>query len=306
MDNETRESTSGESTVPNSSELDSPTSATCGLVMPISDTPGYNPGHWIEVRSILHEALDPAFHVRMVSESEDVTFIHKTIVQNLYENDLVVCDLSGKNPNVMFELGIRLTFDRATVIVIDDETAISFDTGVIEHIIYPKSLRFREIVEFKEKLARKSAETLRASRFTEGYSPFLAHYGTFKLSVLPSQTVSPDQLVIEKLDEMSRSFSTLRREVKSLKSRTSDLPNLNRVLASKVVWMDGASSEDAHTAQEIIRSLHPGLRTNVTFRPDGQPGVRVQRPGDLDAVGWDTLLDIASQIASQYPQVTQD
>src|ERR1019366_7659753 len=101
--------------------------------------------------------------------------IHKTIVQNLYDNPLVICDVSSKNPNVMFELGIRLAFDKPTIIVKDDATTYSFDTASIEHIPYPRDLRFGKIVEFKAKLAGKVAATLEASK-DPGYSTFLKNF----------------------------------------------------------------------------------------------------------------------------------
>ena len=76
----------------------------------------------------------------------------KEIIQNLYENPGLVCDVSGKNPNVMFELGLRLAFDKPTIIVKDNKTSYSFDTSAIEHLEYPRDLRFSKIVEFKKTL----------------------------------------------------------------------------------------------------------------------------------------------------------
>jgi hypothetical protein len=34
----------------------------------------------------------------------------------------------------MFELGMRLAFDKPTVIIKDDKTDYMFDTGIIEHV----------------------------------------------------------------------------------------------------------------------------------------------------------------------------
>ena len=56
-----------------------------------------------------------AFDPRMVSDSDEVSVIQKRIVQNIYNNPIVVCDVSGKNANVMFELGMRLAFDKPVV-----------------------------------------------------------------------------------------------------------------------------------------------------------------------------------------------
>lgn len=80
----------------------------CGVVMPISAVDGCNESHWSDVLDILSEAIEEAgFDPNLVSNADDVGIIHKRIIQNLYDNPVVVCDVSGKNPNVMFELGMR-------------------------------------------------------------------------------------------------------------------------------------------------------------------------------------------------------
>ncbi|HMY40859.1 MAG TPA: hypothetical protein PK011_16155, partial [Marinagarivorans sp.] len=96
----------------------------CGIVMPISSIDGCNEAHWADVLEIINESIEDAgFYGELVSNADDVGIIHKRIIQNLYENPMVVCDVSGKNPNVMFELGMRLAFDKPTIIIKDDKTA---------------------------------------------------------------------------------------------------------------------------------------------------------------------------------------
>lgn len=86
----------------------------CEIVMPISTIDGCTEAHWSDVMEIINEAVEDAgFEGELVSNADDVEIIHKRIIQNLYENPIVVCDISGKNPNVMFELGMRLAFDNA-------------------------------------------------------------------------------------------------------------------------------------------------------------------------------------------------
>ena len=95
----------------------------CGIVMPISGIDGCGESHWKDVMSIIKESIDNAdFESNLVSNADDIGIIQKRIIQNLYENPIVVCDVSGKNPNVMFELGIRLAFDKPTIIIKDDKT----------------------------------------------------------------------------------------------------------------------------------------------------------------------------------------
>ena len=107
----------------------------CGLVMPISAIDGLPESHWAEVLSLISEAIEKAgVTPNLVSNADDVGIIQKRIIQNLYDNPIVMCDVSSKNPNVMFELGMRLAFDKPTIIVKDDKTTYSFDTSPIEHL----------------------------------------------------------------------------------------------------------------------------------------------------------------------------
>jgi hypothetical protein len=77
--------------------------------MPISAIDGCSESHWSDVLDIVSEAVEmSSFVPNLVSNADEVGIIHKRIIQNLYDNPMVVCDVSGKNPNVMFELGLRL------------------------------------------------------------------------------------------------------------------------------------------------------------------------------------------------------
>jgi hypothetical protein len=137
---------------------------TCGVIMPISSIDGCPSEHWLEVLSLIKDsAIDEGFEVSLVSESEEMGIIQKKIVQNIYTTDVVVCDVSGKNPNVMFELGMRLAFDKPTIVIKDNKTDYSFDTSPIEHLQYPRDLRFSKIIEFKDSLRKKLRAAINGS-----------------------------------------------------------------------------------------------------------------------------------------------
>ncbi|HDI3186118.1 TPA: RNA helicase, partial [Vibrio cholerae] len=174
------------------------TNSLCGLIMPISAIDGCNEQHWLDVKQILTEAIElSGYSANLVSYADDVGIIQKRIIQNLYENPIVVCDVSGKNPNVMFELGMRLAFDKPTIIVKDDKTSYSFDTSPIEHLEYPRDLRFKKIVDFKDELAKKIKATVEKSNTDPGYTTFLKHFGTFTVAKLDSKEVSKEDYIIE-------------------------------------------------------------------------------------------------------------
>lgn len=175
----------------------------CGIVMPISEIDGCNELHWKEVYSIVSQSIDKAgFKPNLVSNSDDVGVIQKRIIQNLYDNPIVVCDVSGKNPNVMFELGIRLAFDKPTIIIKDDKTQYSFDTSPIEHLEYPRDLRFAKIVEFKDKLSEKIIQTYKKSTTDENFSTFLKHFGSFKVAKIETEVVSKEDFILDEIKNL--------------------------------------------------------------------------------------------------------
>lgn len=194
--------------------------------MPISAIDSTTADHWTEVKNIIIEALEnieePKFITNLVSDADEVGVIQKRIIQNVYNSDIIVCDVSAKNPNVMFELGLRLAFDKPTVIIKDDKTDYSFDTGVIEHIGYPRDLRFAKIVDFKKKLAEKVQKTYAASLKEPKHSPFLGNFGEFHVASIPQTAVPADAFIVEMLSDIQQDIRLLkRREIRVTPGRQS-------------------------------------------------------------------------------------
>lgn len=184
----------------------------CGVVMPISAIDGCSEMHWSEVLAIVSEAIEcVGFQANLVSNADDVGVIQKRIIQNLYENPIVVCDVSAKNPNVMFELGMRLAFDKPTIIIKDDKTSYSFDTASIEHLEYPRDLRFSKILDFKARLSEKVRATLEKSMRDQNYTTFLKHFGEFKVAKIERREVSGEEYILDELRAMRSQLHRLER-----------------------------------------------------------------------------------------------
>jgi hypothetical protein len=100
--------------------------ATCFVIMPIST---FKP------------ALERAHYDLIPPTAAGADIIHASIIKNLEEADLVLCDISTLNPNVFFELGIRTSLDRPAALVRDNFTSqIPFDTSSINTHTYDASL----------------------------------------------------------------------------------------------------------------------------------------------------------------------
>ncbi|MGG4196127.1 hypothetical protein ABEW50_22035 [Paenibacillus jamilae] len=210
-------------------------SLSVGIIMPISPIDNCSADHWSDVRNIITEAIESISEyectAKIVSDADDVGVIQKRIVQNIYSSDVIVCDVSCKNANVMFELGMRLAFDKPTVIIKDDITSYSFDTQIIEHLGYPRDLRFSRIVDFKKNLANKIVSTYKSSLNDPEHSTFLKNFGTFKVAAVQEAAVPRDDLLIDMLSELHSEVSGIKSQLKNpnkLKlNNSADNSNLN-------------------------------------------------------------------------------
>jgi len=161
---------------------------TCGIIMPISGSDGYTADHWNDVKNILEEVInDIGYTPKLVSDADEIGIIHNRIVTNIINNPIVVCDVSSKNPNVMFELGLRLAFDKPTIIIKDNETNYNFDTSPIEHLTYPRDLRYTVINSFKARLKSKLQGTISKAEADPNYSTFLKHFAQYKPKIVTEE-----------------------------------------------------------------------------------------------------------------------
>ena len=107
------------------------------VIMPFTKTPTRNAEQLDsffdnEIRAPL-EAADLKYKY-LVQKSGDSFNINEKIIKDLYYADMVICDLSGNeaNPNVMYELGIRLALSNKPVLLIREKhgkNKIIFDIG---------------------------------------------------------------------------------------------------------------------------------------------------------------------------------
>ena len=210
----------------------------CGLIMPISQLEGLPPAHWDEVKEIISSTVEdipePKFTARLVSEGDDAGVIHKRIIQNVYTDDIAICDVSGRNANVMFELGMRLAFDKPTVIIKDDQTPRIFDTDVIEYVTYRRDLRYASMESFKVKLAAKLAATYQLSLTDHDKQSFLKSFGTFKVVKLDEASESSDRAILTMMGQMQRQIGRL----------TSATRSRDDALKIRAPLIDGLADDD--------------------------------------------------------------
>ena len=115
----------------------------CFVIMPIADMPGYSTGHFTRVYEyLIKPAVKKAGYKPVRADDTSKTdYIVVGIINNIIESELLICDLSGKNANVMYELGIRHAFDKPVVLIKDDQTERVFDVQGLRSTEYATDLR---------------------------------------------------------------------------------------------------------------------------------------------------------------------
>ena len=206
---------------------------TCGVIMPISAIPNtnYSEKHWENVKDIIFRAVRKAnLKPLMVCDSSPTSIIQTNIVNNIYYNNIVVCDVSGKNPNVMFELGMRLAFDKPVVIIKDDKTDYTFDIGSIQHLCYGQSLSFHEIENFIDKLSEKIRITYEESKNNSNIGSFLQNYGKIEPQQINSKNIDIGDFtsnIISQMQEINSKVENVGRSTMfSLKKINDDIAKI--------------------------------------------------------------------------------
>jgi hypothetical protein len=110
---------------------------TCFIVAPIGESDSAVRKRSDQVlRHIIRPALETAgYQAVRADEISDPGNITTQILSRLTESDLVVADLTGHNPNVYYELGIRHTTGKPIIHLIEKGDRIPFDLAAFRTIV---------------------------------------------------------------------------------------------------------------------------------------------------------------------------
>lgn len=129
--------------------------------MPISDIEGYEKGHFDRVyKHIIKPAcIKAGFKPLRADDVKRTNYIVLDILKRIIESDIVLCDLSARNPNVLYELGIRQAFDKPVVLIKDDFSERIFDIQGLRDTEYDHKMRIDTVEKDVENIATALQET---------------------------------------------------------------------------------------------------------------------------------------------------
>lgn len=240
----------------------------CFVLMPISDVHGYDSGHFARVyEHLLKPAiLGAGYNPVRADDAVKTDYIVVGIIQRIVESEMVICDFSARNPNVMYELGIRHAFNKPVALIKDGRTEKVFDIQGLRYTEYDESLRIDSVQKDIARITAAISETAKAG--AAGVNSVVQLAGIKAAEVPAGQTVSPDtQLLLS-------AIGTLERRIDSFEVRGRSNARYFSIEDEKVTFADGTEAElqDSILDREfktvgVLVDIHP-MDEKIFIRQD--------------------------------------
>lgn len=120
----------------------------CFVIMPFGD-PEKEPEKARKLELLYSDCIKPTVEaINIPGKPDEIIHCHRAdksarpgeiithIIENLVSADIVIADLSGRSPNVFYELGVRHAVNNNTILIADDLDDIPFDLRGLRTITY--------------------------------------------------------------------------------------------------------------------------------------------------------------------------
>lgn len=204
------------------------------------------------IRPVVEESL--RLDVVAPHEIAEVGSITRQVIQHLLEADLVVADLTGLNPNVMYELAVRHASRKPVVPIGSRETSLPFDVSDERTIFYEDSMH--GLNELKPKLEDAARAALKSE---EPDNPIYRAQQHFQMQ----EIVSGDDEMAYLLDRLDEIESTVRKSIewtaadRAIEALEEKNERLQKELEAKEKKLQEVKSRAAHFDEERRRERGP-------------------------------------------------
>lgn len=182
----------------------------CFVIMPISDQPGYDTGHFKRVyEGLIIPACESAgFEPKRADDVAATNLIILDIIRDIVNCEMAICDLSGRNPNVLFELGIRQAFNKPVTLIKDLKTERIFDIQGLRNIDYNHQLRFDTVASDISSIAMGLTET--KNGHGKEVNSLIQLLGMKAASIVEGQELSIEtQIILTEIQNIRKGISHL-------------------------------------------------------------------------------------------------
>lgn len=194
----------------------------CFVITPIGDETDPIRRH---IEGIIDAAIIPAlgekYDIIVAHKISDPGTITKQIIKEIYNDDLVIANLTNRNPNVMYELAFRHTIGKPVIMISEKGTILPADVIMERTIFYQNDAK--GVLELKSDLI-KAEEKI---NFDNKGGPIFDILGDIShdinvLKVTKGKDAEPLEYILKRLDRIEDSiiYENRRRVNRSIKERS--------------------------------------------------------------------------------------
>jgi hypothetical protein len=182
----------------------------CFVVSAFGSNPDEQRRYKQVLRHLIQKVLEPHYEVVRADQIDDEGLITNQIIEHLLEDDLVVADLTGLNPNVFYEVAVRHAARKPIVHLITKGEQIPFDVANMRAV--PYALDDPDVLEDAQAELKRKVAAIEESGWKAAPNPISAARDVWLLR----ESGSPE---VREAGELLGAFHALRDEVRSLGRR---------------------------------------------------------------------------------------
>lgn len=203
---------------------------TCFIIMPISDYAPYENGHFGRVyEHIIKPAVTRAgFMPLRADEVKRTNYIAIDILKRIINSEMCLCDLSSKNPNVLYELGIRQAFDLPVTFIKDSLTDRVFDIQGFRDVAYDEKMRVDNVTQNIESIAETIVNTYELKEDDEVNS-LISLLGIEAAKIVKKEISVDTELILSHLTDIGLRINRIENQINS-KTKAANAGKLSEVV----------------------------------------------------------------------------
>jgi hypothetical protein len=177
------------------------------------------------------------FEVFVAHEIAKPGSITNQVIEHLLEDEMVVANITGLNPNVMYELAVRHAVRLPVVCVSENTTRPPFDIAEERMIFFVDDMRGVEDLKPRLKSAVEAA--------VDDKTPDNPIYRAKQTNIMKQAAGSNDvqKFILDRLDQIDAKIS---------KPATSSMPNRGRVPRGKVIVSLSGNTKDIEEFSDLL------------------------------------------------------
>lgn len=250
-----------EETKDKNSDKDKATEKRCFVMMPFSDQGDYPKGHFTKVyeQIFMPAIIKAGYKPYRVDENTISDSIINKIFEGVQNCEMALCDLSNRNPNVLYELGLRQAYNKPVVLVKDEKTENIFDVSVISTVPYNSNRLYENVLEAQEKIC----ESLKTTG--EGKETTLIQFVRAKEASYEDVKVNKDDTVNIMLQSIMKELQRLNTTKETVsKAFNGAYIGANTAESSVVlIYVDEKATAVRDSIQDMVNVLNKTLNVQV-------------------------------------------